>query len=148
MACSLGANDVRLTLTRIERVEDATIGKLEIDGIQTCYTLEDVVRPDGIKIPGSTAIPAGTYRVQITYSPRFKVDMPLLIGVPNFTGVRIHPGNAAADTDGCVLLGMERRGAMVTRSREAYNIVYREINEALISHEDVWIEIVNAFETA
>jgi nitrous oxidase accessory protein NosD len=140
---------MRLTLTRIERVEDATIGKLEIDGIQTCFTLEDIVRPDGVKIPGSTAIPAGTYRVQITYSPRFRVDMPLLVGVPNFTGVRIHSGNIAADTDGCILVGMERTNqGRIIRSRDAYNIVFREINEALISHEDVMIEIINQFEAA
>jgi Family of unknown function (DUF5675) len=139
---------MRLTLTRFERVDDATLGRLEIDGIQTCYTLEDIVRPEGVKIPGSTAIPAGTYRVQITYSPRFKVDMPLLVGVPNFQGVRIHPGNMADDTEGCILPGMEYRGSMVTRSREAYNILFREIREALLVHEDVYIEIINQFETA
>jgi hypothetical protein len=139
---------MRLTLTRVERVDDATIGKLEIDGIFICWTLEDVVRPPGVKIPGSTAIPAGVYPVQITWSPRFKVDMPLLIGVPNFHGVRIHPGNDAGDTEGCILPGMERRGATVIRSREAYNIIFREIKEALTVHEDVVIEIINQYETA
>jgi hypothetical protein len=139
---------MRLTLTRFERVDDATLGRLEIDGIQTCYTLEDIVRPEGVKIPGSTAIPAGTYRIQITYSPRFKVDMPLLIGVPNVHGVRIHPGNMADDTEGCILPGMEYRGSMVTRSREAYNILFREIRESLTVYEDVYIEIINQFETA
>ena len=137
---------MRLTLTRVERVDDATIGKLEIDGIFMCWTLEDVVRP--VKVPGSTAIPAGTYPVQITWSPRFQKDMPLLIGVPNFHGVRIHPGNTAEDTCGCILPGMERRGATVIRSKEAYNIIYREISEALIVHEPVMIEIINQFETA
>jgi hypothetical protein len=139
---------MRLTLTRVTRVDDATIGKLEIDGIQTCYTLEDVVRPPGVKIPGSTAIPAGTYPVQITWSPKFRVDMPLLIGVPDFHGVRIHPGNTADHTDGCILVGMEVRNDTVVRSREAYNIVFREIREALIVHEDVFIDIINQYETA
>lgn len=139
---------MRLTLTRVTRVDDATIGKLEIDGIQTCYTLEDVVRPPGVKIPGSTAIPAGTYPVQITWSPKFRVDMPLLIGVPDFQGVRIHPGNTADHTDGCILVGMEVRNDTVVRSREAYNIVFREIREALIVHEDVFIDIINQYETA
>jgi hypothetical protein len=139
---------MRITITRVARVEDATIGKLEIDGIQTCYTLEDIVRPPGVKIPGSTAIPAGTYPVQITWSPRFKMDMPLLIGVPDFHGVRIHPGNAAEDTEGCILVGMEVRHDTVIRSREAYNIVFREIREALIVHEDVFIDIINQYETA
>ena len=139
---------MRLTLTRFERVDDATLGRLEIDGIQTCFCLEDIVRPEGVKIPGSRAIPAGTYRIQITYSPRFKVDMPLLIGVPDFSGVRIHPGNDSSHTEGCILPGMEYRGSMVTRSREAYNILFREIRESLTGHEDVYIEIINQFETA
>lgn len=137
---------MRLTLTRFERVEDATIGQLEIDGIFICFTLEDVVRP--VKVPGSTAVPAGIYPIQITWSRRFQQEMPLLIGVHDFTGVRIHPGNFANDTDGCILPGMERQGAKVIRSREAYNIILREIREAKAVHEDVSIEIVNQFERA
>jgi hypothetical protein len=139
---------MRLTLTRVERVDDATIGELEIDGSFTCYTLEDIVRPKGVKIPGSTAIPSGVYPVRITWSPRFKMDMPLLIGVPDFSGVRIHSGNAAVDTEGCILVGLERDGSRVLRSRDAYNVVFREISEALIAHEDVLIEIFNQFEFA
>lgn len=139
---------MRLTLTRIERDNDATIGKMEIDGEFVCFTVEDVVRPPGIKIPGATAIPAGTYPVQITWSPKFQQDMPLLIGVPGFSGVRIHPGNSANDSEGCILPGMERSGDTVLRSRQAYMTILREIKEALIAHEDVVIEIINQFETA
>lgn len=139
---------MRITLTRIDRDNDATIGQLEIDGEFVCYTCEDVVRPDGIKIPGKTAIPAGTYPVQITWSPKFQQDMPLLVGVPNFSGVRIHPGNTNLDTDGCILPGMERSGDTVLRSKQAYLTIFREIKEALDAHEDVVIEIINQFETA
>lgn len=139
---------MRLTLTRFARDNDATIGKLEVDGDFTCYTCEDIVRPPGVKIPGSTAIPAGVYPVQITWSPRFQQDMPLLIGVPGFSGVRIHPGNTANDTDGCILPGMERSGDTVIRSKQAYAILFREIKEALMAHEDVVIEVINQFETA
>lgn len=139
---------MRITLTRIDRDNDATIGQLEIDGEFVCYTCEDVVRPDGIKIPGKTAIPAGTYPVQITWSPRFQQDMPLLVGVPNFSGVRIHPGNTALDSEGCILPGMERSGDTVLRSKQAYLTIFREIKEALDAHEDVIIEIINQFETA
>lgn len=72
----------------------STIGSLYIDKKFECYTLEDVVRT-GPKVHGQTAIPEGTYEVQITFSPRFKRDLPLLLNVPNFEGVRIHTGNYA-----------------------------------------------------
>lgn len=139
---------MRLTLTRFEQDGDATIGRLEIDSEFVAYTVEDKVRPPGVKIPGQTAIPAGTYPVQITWSPKFHQDMPLLVGVPGFSGVRIHPGNTIRDSEGCILPGMERSGDTVTRSRQAYAIILREIKEALIAHEDVVIEIIDQFETA
>jgi hypothetical protein len=139
---------MRLTLTRVERSPQATLGDLVVDGQFFCYTLEDPVRPEGIKIPGSTAIPAGVYPVQITWSPRFRQDMPLLIGVRNFTGVRIHPGNTAADTEGCILVGYERHPDEIRRSRDAYSDLLLELQAALGSGEDVMIKIINAFESA
>jgi hypothetical protein len=71
--------------------------------------LEDVVRdlgPDGSgKVYGRTAIPAGRYRVDITYSPKFQKMMLGVEDVPFFTGIRIHSGNDADDTLGCILVG-------------------------------------------
>lgn len=139
---------MRLTLERIERTSRSTVGKLQVDGEYFCWTLEDPVRPHGIKIPGSTAIPTGTYRVQITWSPRFKQNMPILIGVPDFTGVRIHPGNTADDTEGCILVGYARDGDAISRSREAYQALFRAIQEALDAGEDVYIDVENRYETA
>jgi Family of unknown function (DUF5675) len=139
---------MRLTLTRVERTARSTLGDLAIDGEFFCYTLEDPVRPEGIKIPGTTAIPAGVYPVQITWSPRFRQDMPLLIGVPNFTGVRIHPGNTADHTEGCVLVGYERHPDEIRRSRDAYNDLLFEIQAAREAGEDVLIEILNQYESA
>ena len=75
-----------------------------LDGRFGVLHLEDVVR-QGEKVPGQTAIPEGIYTVQITFSNRFKRDLPLLLNVPNFEGIRIHPGNTDADTEGCILVG-------------------------------------------
>ena len=50
-------------------------------------------------------IPAGTYEVRITYSPKFGKNLPLLIGVPGRDGIRIHTGNKPEHSLGCILVG-------------------------------------------
>lgn len=103
-----------LVLKRNFKGPDYTIGKLYIDGHYFCDTLEDTVRPSGTKIAGRTAIPAGEYEVVKSYSPRFKKILPEILDVPGFTGVRIHAGNTAKDTDGCILLGLNKtKGAVL-----------------------------------
>ena len=64
-----------------------------------CYTLEDAERP--VKIKGETAIPTGTYTVIVTVSPRFKKELPLIMNVLNFSGVRFHGGNTENESEGC-----------------------------------------------
>ncbi len=94
---------MNLKLLRKTFTEESTIGVLSVNGTAECFTLEDKVR--AVKIPGKTAIPAGIYEVTITFSDRFQKPLPLLLNVPNFAGIRIHPGNTAADTEGCILVG-------------------------------------------
>lgn len=107
-----------------------TIGALSLNGKHFCYTLEDVVR--GLKdkkVYGKTAIPAGTYRVILNISNRFKKLMPLLVAVTGFEGVRIHSGNTAADTLGCLLVGYDKlpSGTSVYKSREAFEDLMRQL---------------------
>lgn len=97
---------MKLTLQRMRKTDTATIGKLTVDGVSFCDTLEDVVRANGEKVYGQTAIPAGYYEVVMTFSNRFQKLLPLLLNVPNFTGVRIHAGNKSTDTEGCLLVGV------------------------------------------
>jgi hypothetical protein len=84
--------------------EDCTISPAIVDGKFFGYCLEDTVRPQGVKVKGKTAIPAGRYEVVVTVSNRFKRLMPLLLDVEGFDGIRIHGGNTSEDTDGCLLI--------------------------------------------
>lgn len=109
---------VMLKVVRRARREKYTIGDFIIEGKTVANTLEDPIRilddknhdgdfddPGEGKIYGQTAIPAGTYEVVVTMSSRFKRELPLLLNVPGFSGVRIHSGNTAADTKGCIMVG-------------------------------------------
>lgn len=121
---------------------ECTIGKLSIDGVFFCYTLEDVVR--SVKIKGITAIPAGTYEVIINHSGRFGKPMPLLLDVPNFAGVRIHTGNSARDTEGCILVGYELGKDAIYKSKNAYADLFELLKKAMNESELVTIEIVRS----
>lgn len=112
---------MKMKLRRTFKGTEYTIGKLYLNDEYFCDTLEDVVRPAGRKIAGKTAIPAGEYKVVLTESKRFKKLLPLLINVPNFTGVRIHSGNTHHDTEGCILVGENKVKGRVINSRATMN---------------------------
>lgn len=132
---------MNLQLERLQLDPDVTIGSLSVDGEWACWTCEDTVRAPGVKVPGQTAIPYGRYAVVITMSPRFKRPLPLLQAVPGFTGVRIHPGNTTADTEGCILVGADRHAKSVARSRLAFGNLLIQLNEAARRAEPINIEI-------
>jgi hypothetical protein len=132
---------MELRLARKTLTGRATIGELSIDGAFECYTLEDCVRP--VKIKGVTAIPEGRYRVIITHSQRFKRLLPLLLNVPQFEGVRIHPGNAAGDTEGCVLVGRTKGKDFVGESRAAFEKLFARLSAA-VATEAIYINIKDA----
>ena len=119
-----------LTLKRKWPSFSCVVGQLFIDGVPECYTLEDMIRPGGDKIPGRTAIPEGTYHLTMSYSKRFCRDLPLLLEVPNFSAVRIHAGNTCEDTAGCILVGCTRGDASIGKSRLALETVLLKIKDA------------------
>ena len=121
---------MEIRINRIARKEDYTIGKLYINGTYFCDTLEDTDRglADTMqvneilanKLKGITAIPTGKYDVILTFSPRFKRVLPLLLNVKGFEGIRIHPGNTAEDTEGCLLVGENKEKGKVLNSRATF----------------------------
>ncbi len=101
-----------------------TLGIMDFNGEYFCHTLEDTDRkletnPTG-KVYGETAIPRGKYVVVVDFSHRFKMDMPHVLGVPLFDGIRIHPGNTDKDTHGCILVGDIRTHNGIGQSRVAW----------------------------
>lgn len=122
---------MELLLKRIYKGNKYTIGKLYIDGEWFCDTIEDVVRnlpkdcpytPKGRnckckeKVYGETAIPAGIYKVILSYSNRFKRILPEILDVPHFLGIRIHRGNTEQDSAGCIILGENKVKGKVINS--------------------------------
>lgn len=136
-----------ITLRRIAFRDTYTIGKLYIDGVYVCDTVEDKDRglDDSMpeeeikkkKVYGETAIPYGLYKVVITYSPKFKKMMPLVEGVKGFSGIRIHQGNTAKDSLGCIIVGKNKKVGMVLDSRVTFN----KLMKMLDTKENIWLTI-------
>lgn len=138
---------MKLKLIRTTNGDVFTEGKLYVDGVQFCYTVEDKDRflEDGNeKVYGSSAIPRGVYDVIISRSNRFGKDLIEVLGVPGFTGIRIHTGNSSKDTEGCIIVGMVNTiddDDWVGQSRVAYKQLHSLVEEAL-KVESVVLEIV------
>ena len=98
------------------------------------------------KIKGKSAIPEGRYAVVISYSPKFKQWLPLLLGGPEFnkkwSGIRIHAGNSVKDTEGCILIGENREVGKVLNSRKWLYELKHRIVEAKDRGEAVWLTIL------
>ncbi|MEM4261036.1 MAG: DUF5675 family protein [Candidatus Woesearchaeota archaeon] len=123
--------------------DHSTRGILIIDNQRFCYTLEDVVRPRlSPKVPGKTAIPADRYEIVINFSNRFKRQMPLLLNVPNFSGIRIHGGNTAENTEGCILVAYN-----ILADDKIQGTAEADITKLLQSKpgEKHWIEIIDTY---
>ena len=105
---------MNLTLKRLNLTPNYTEGELYVNGVYFCKTLEDTNRDlnkngqfdnNEKKVYGETCIPYGKYKVIVSYSPKFKRELPEILGVNSFSGIRVHRGNTIKDTLGCILCG-------------------------------------------
>ena len=105
----LDLKPLKIGLKRIFKGPNATMGEMYIRDEFFGYTLEPIWRGQAgdasKKIQNKTCIDAGTYEVVVDFSNHFQRNLPHVLNVPLFEGVRIHGGNTAADTEGCILLG-------------------------------------------
>ena len=131
---------IKLKLKRIYKGLKYTIGKLFIDDEYFCDTIEDTDR--GLKssmsieyikkkkVYAKTAIPTGTYKIEMTYSNKFKRILPLLVDVKGFSGIRIHRGNTEIDSSGCIIVGENKvKGKVINSTRYEIALVNKLSNE-------------------
>ena len=128
---------MELKIIRTKSNKEYTEGKLYIDGAYFCDTLEDQDRGlyqhmslaeiKAVKVYGETCIPYGTYKVELSYSPKFKKIMPAILNVKGFTGVRIHNGSYTEHTLGCPLVGVKYKDGMLTNSRKTFNELMQKL---------------------
>lgn len=122
---------MELKLIRIKSNKEYTEGKLYINGVFFCDTLEDKDRGllqtmtidtiKTIKVYKETCIPYGKYRVVLSMSKRFGKVMPEVLNVKVFTGIRMHPGNTIYDTEGCILVGKKSAEGVISNSRKTFS---------------------------
>jgi hypothetical protein len=155
---------MELILERIAKRKTYTIGHLYIakepdgnnpglgqpltKGLQICDTLEPTWRDyqnGAYKVKGRSAIPEGRYAVVISWSPKLGAWLPILLGGPEFNkqwqGIRIHAGNTAKDTQGCILVGKNKLVGQVVDSRIWLHRLKQKIVEAKDKGEAVWLTI-------
>lgn len=153
---------MEVLLKRVAPRETYTIGRLLVNGVPFCDTLEDKDRglqqgmsPDEIaalKVYGETAIPAGRYRIDMdTISNKYEANpwyqqlcggrIPRLVNVPGFQGILIHPGNTAIDSYGCILVGENKAVGKVLNSRVTFAALYKTMETAHTAGEEIWITI-------
>lgn len=127
---------MKLLIKRTDKQLERTISELYIDDVFFSNILEDVDRGlnskmsleeiSKLKVHSKTAIPTGTYKIIISYSPRFKRQLPLLLNVPGYSGIRIHPGNTEVDTEGCLLPGIKSKDKVIS-SRATFDKLFSKL---------------------
>ena len=142
---------MNLTLKRLNLTPNYTEGELYVNGVYFCKTLEDTNRDlnkngqfdnNEKKVYGETCIPYGKYKVILSYSPKFKRELPEILEVPDFQGIRIHRGNKISDTLGCVLCGEKVKNGYLSNSTPYEFKLVELLKQANLRNEESFIEII------
>lgn len=143
---------LHFTLIRKYRKDTYTIGQLFENGAFVCNTIEDRDRGLNnnmsaqailkIKVANETAIPTGTYKLSVSESPKFKRDLIEVIGVPGFVGIRIHKGNTAQDSAGCIIPGINSERGKVTDSTKYEELLTKKVRAAIAKNEECYLTII------
>lgn len=139
---------MKLKLVRKNGTAGFTEGRLYIDDVFECFTVEDEDRKletGGIKIKEKTAIPRGTYNITISMSNRFKKFLIEVLEVEQFSGIRMHSGNSSKDTEGCIIVGSINNkddDDWVGASKVAYERLHKKVKTALSNKEKVTLEVI------
>lgn len=153
---------MEIFVKRIAKKADYTIGKVYINGVYLCDSIEDKDRGlkqsmslgeiRNIKIPKQTAIPSGNYEVTLNVkSPAFSQKqfyknycdgrVPRLLNVPGFDGILMHCGSTQNSSAGCIILGYNTIVGRVTNSETAFKIFYSNLKAASDKGERITITI-------
>ena len=138
---------IRGKVTPVPGGESFTPGVLYLSGLKICYTCEDEDRRLEIKgaktakVYGKTAIARGIYTLMVSFSNRFQKELPEVLGVEGFSGIRMHGGNKAEHSLGCILLGNKPTATGVSECAPAVNLIIGMIKSAMTKNEPVTLEI-------
>lgn len=136
---------VREPVMNLHPAENVTLGKMYLDNVFFCQACEDEDRflENGVteKIYGRTAIPRGRYRLVTSFSNRFQRVLPLALDVPGFSGIRIHGGNRAEDSHGCILVGKVRTATGIAQCKDTVQRIIDQIDDAAELGIETWLEI-------
>ena len=137
---------IREPVIRPDKGEAFTPGRMYVNGLHFGFTCEDEDRhleTVGIKekIHGRTGISRGTFPLEVTFSSRFKRELPYVAGVPGFEGIRIHGGNRAEDSLGCILLGQVRTATGIAQCANTVSRLIAMIKAAEEKRELCWLEV-------
>ena len=148
---------MEIRIDRAWKKRDYTISRVFIDGKRFgdgrhyCNALEDFDRgltSDmtvdevlAVKVHGETAIPTGKYKVELTWSPRFKKILPAVVAVKGFTGIRLHPMNTAKQSEGCIGFGVNDKVGWISDSKYWCGLIQKKIADAIARKEKVWLVV-------
>lgn len=138
---------VREPVTRA--IESYTLGKMYLDNVFFCQALEDEDRflersledISEKKVYGRTAIPRGRYRLVTSFSNRFQRVLPAVLDVPGFSGIRVHGGNTANDSLGCILVGQVRTSLGIAKCKDTVQRIIDQIDDGAELGIETWLEI-------